>query len=485
MSIANALNNAISGLTAASRGTELVSTNLANSLTPGYARRELELSPRIHANNGGGVHINGVNRIISNTVLSEFRLSSAAVGRSAVTYDFYSKIEAAIGEPQNSASLSAMMNEMEAALISASGRPDSETRLRAVFESAGQLVKKINAISATIQDTRTNADRLIDKQVDALNEDLNEVSRLNRLIIIEQANNRDSSSLEDARRGVIDRIASVVPVREVPRENGRIALFTQNGAVLLDGKAPTLLGFEATGALTPDIDQNSEQLGRLSINGEFASSFDLSLFAGGSLFELFQLRDDYTITAQAGIDSIARELHDRFADSAIDTTIPVGGSGLFVDLAGPFDPANERGLASRLRITPTVDPTQGGQLWRIRDGLNAAAPGDVGDGSILDQLRQVMAATEPFRSDSAPAGLGSVATLTSTLLSDISSQRISAETLRTHDVTLLTSLQDALLADGVDSDRELQMLLQLEKSYAANAKVIQAVNDMLDQILRI
>ena len=35
MSIANALNNAISGLTAAARGTEVVSSNLANALTPG------------------------------------------------------------------------------------------------------------------------------------------------------------------------------------------------------------------------------------------------------------------------------------------------------------------------------------------------------------------------------------------------------------------------------------------------------------------
>ncbi|MDN3713035.1 flagellar basal body rod C-terminal domain-containing protein [Paracoccus cavernae] len=42
-----------------------------------------------------------------------------------------------------------------------------------------------------------------------------------------------------------------------------------------------------------------------------------------------------------------------------------------------------------------------------------------------------------------------------------------------------------MLAHGVDSDKEMETLLQLERSYAANAKVIQAVNDMLDSILRI
>ena len=83
MSIANALNNAISGLTATSRSAEVVSSNLANALTPGYSRREIVLSPRVLAGNGGGVHVDGVSRIISDTVLADYRLSNAAVAKSS------------------------------------------------------------------------------------------------------------------------------------------------------------------------------------------------------------------------------------------------------------------------------------------------------------------------------------------------------------------------------------------------------------------
>ena len=39
-------------LTAASRGTEIVSTNIANARTEGYARRELELSARVYERGG-------------------------------------------------------------------------------------------------------------------------------------------------------------------------------------------------------------------------------------------------------------------------------------------------------------------------------------------------------------------------------------------------------------------------------------------------
>ena len=41
------------------------------------------------------------------------------------------------------------------------------------------------------------------------------------------------------------------------------------------------------------------------------------------------------------------------------------------------------------------------------------------------------------------------------------------------------------MADGVDSDAEMQKLLEYEQAYAANARVIQAIEEMMDQILRL
>ena len=55
MSLSNALSNAVSGIVAASRGTEVVASNLANAMTPGFARREVQLSARPWIGGGGGV----------------------------------------------------------------------------------------------------------------------------------------------------------------------------------------------------------------------------------------------------------------------------------------------------------------------------------------------------------------------------------------------------------------------------------------------
>lgn len=41
------------------------------------------------------------------------------------------------------------------------------------------------------------------------------------------------------------------------------------------------------------------------------------------------------------------------------------------------------------------------------------------------------------------------------------------------------------MADGVDTDTEMQRLLQYEQAYAANARVIQAIDEMMNTILRV
>ncbi|MEZ5910819.1 MAG: flagellar basal body rod C-terminal domain-containing protein [Paracoccaceae bacterium] len=48
-----------------------------------------------------------------------------------------------------------------------------------------------------------------------------------------------------------------------------------------------------------------------------------------------------------------------------------------------------------------------------------------------------------------------------------------------------TSLRGLELQSGVDTDAEMQNLLLVEQAYAANAKVVQAVDDMIQTLLGI
>ena len=46
-------------------------------------------------------------------------------------------------------------------------------------------------------------------------------------------------------------------------------------------------------------------------------------------------------------------------------------------------------------------------------------------------------------------------------------------------------LQNLQREDGVDSDFELQRLMLIEQAYAANARMIQTVDEMMQQLLRL
>ena len=132
MSISASLANALTGLTAASRAAELFSSNVANAMTEGYSRRELQLSPRFTGGIGSGVQVDGVQRVVDEVTLRERRLSEADVGFARTGNEFYQDLFRLIGTPGEPGSLTDLEAEFEASLLAAISRPDSEARLSSV-----------------------------------------------------------------------------------------------------------------------------------------------------------------------------------------------------------------------------------------------------------------------------------------------------------------------------------------------------------------
>ena len=111
------------------------------------------------------------------------------------------------------------------------------------------------------------------------------------------------------------------------------------------------------------------------------------LFDGGSLGALFEVRDRIVPEFDAEIDRYANDLIERFRDLMPATALDAAGDGLFVD----GNPGPLTGLAGRIEINAAVDPGEpGGAVWRLRDGLSAAAPGTRATATILQALADAM-----------------------------------------------------------------------------------------------
>ena len=484
MSLTSALTNALTGLTANARAAGVVSSNLANLNTPGYGRRDIELSP-ISRGTSGGVRVVGITRRMDQGLLNDRRSADGAVGNARSSAAFFQRLEQVIGTPDTAGSLSARIAAFDAALTSAASRPEAPERLSAVVARASEMIGSLARATDGIQAQRQNAEAEIAQAVNTLNAALGQVEQMNVDIQDARLRGRDVSALVDQRQVVIDRITEIVPVREVPREFGKVGLVTTGGAILLDHSAVEF-SFTPANMIVADMTLANGGLNALEINGQVAPiAGGITALQGGRLAALFDVRDAHATGAQAQLDALTRNLIERFQDPALDATRAPGDPGLFTDSGSAFDPTDEIGIAGRITLNALVDPNAGGAVWRLRDGLGAVAPGPEGNAALLLDYSGALGRPEVLLSGSIASGAASIAGYAGALMSQFGQLRLTEEQNVSFASARQGELNNMLLQDGVDSDVETQRLLQIEQAYAANARMIQTVDEMMNALLRI
>ena len=482
MSLSHALSNALSGLTASSRMAEIVSANLANVLTDGYGRRSVDLSAQTIGGRGGGVTIDGISRRTDRAMIADRRTTESALSRQETLAKTLTRLETAVGVTGDDTALGGRIAALEQALVAASADPGSDIRLAAVVDRFGDVTATIRSSAKAISKLREEADQSIKTQVGTLNAALKQMESLNDDIVRATSRGQDASALLDHRQVVIDQIATIVPIRELDRQNGRIALATLAGTTLIDGAAAGI-GFQPSSTITPDMSFGAGTLSGLTLNGQPVDLGNgIGKLAGGSLGAAFTLRDDTLVTAQAGLDAVARDLIERFQNSAVDPTLAIGDAGLLTDSGIAFDPLNAVGLAARIAVNTAIDPAQGGALYRLRDGVNAATAGPVGSAVQLDAWLDALDTPLVLATG---GSAGSASDNASAFVSGIGATLLSNEADISFTTARFNRFREAELSLGVDSDEEMQLLLLIEQSYAANARVIQTVESLFQTLMEI
>lgn len=482
MSISSAIASATSGLLATARSAQSVSDNVANVLTPGYAPREVVLE----SGRFGGVGVAKIARRETLSLITDRRMAEADTSGERARRKSLSKVVTLVGSAEDAGSLSGRVATFAASLTSAASLPSSEQRLETVLVSAQALATHLNKAAEGIQAERLNADHAIGDAVEALNRGLERVEQLNREIAKLGGSGRDMNTLLDQRRNAIDAIAELIPVREFPRDNGRVGLITDTGAVLMLDSA-TEIGFSKAGGMTAGMTSGAPLSG-LTINGRPVDvTRDDGPIAGGRIAALFQLRDEQLPGAQARLDAFAQEMITRFQDKSADPSLVEGDQGLFVDDGGGQAPPPAVGIAQRIAVNVAVQPdAPGGSLSRLRNGLSPTASlRPEGDARVLQSLADAL--QRPSVPQNAVLGGSSLGlgALADQVVSAAAGAAFRAETNLSFSEGRLTTLQEAELSEGVNTDDEMRMLLLIEQAYAANAKVIQAAGMMLDRMLEI
>jgi len=488
MGISSALNNAAVGLGASARLADTIANNVANAMTPGFGKRTTELSSLTLGGHGSGVRVVGTSRAENAFLTAERRGMDAALGATGTRSDAYERVMAAVGEPGGDNALSTLATALETTLMSVTASPQSMTKLTDAVTAAKNLADAVNRVANENVRLRTEADAEIARQVGQVNDALHAIDDINRKIATLAPKGVDVTGLQDERGRIIDGISSIIPVRAVKRDGDQVALYAQNGGVLLDGRIYELSFTKAPNVVTADMTLGAPLGGLMQDQGAntgpvaIAAGSGNGVLDGGSLGALFEVRDQLVPDIDAEMDRYANDLIERFRDLMPAAALDASGEGLFVDGGA----GGMTGLAGRIEINAAVDPSAGGAAWRLRDGLTAATPGAEGNGVYLQALSDAMAAPRDpigFVSQNARAGGALMA-------SEIASFFAGRAARSDDDRAYLTARQSTLAEQeshltGVDSDAELESLMLVEQTYAANARVLSVIDELMKLLLEV
>lgn len=490
-SLSLALDSALSGLMAAQRQTAVMSRNVANANTPGYTKKNADLASRITAGEGSGVQITGIARTVDASLQRDSRRESGLTTELQTKASQLTAFTNYLGQPNDEQSISSQITKLVNAFQQLGESPEDTTVQQSVVAAAQGVAQSLNGLSNQIQTQRQDADAGIADSVATVNQTLDDVAKLNTQISQRADGSQDTTDLQDQRDQKLDTLAKQLGITYFTRDHGEVVVLTSGGTTLVDGSTVHHLSFTTTSQITAaqQYTPGGPGLGGVTVDG-----LDISPGSGyagsinsGQLAAQFALRDQIFPQAQAQIDEIASTLADGFQSQ--DATVTPGMTGLFTDNGAAHDrtdPTQVTGLAGRITVNSLVVPSEGGDLWRVRTGMHAAGPGAPGD---VTQVRAFQDLFEQAVSFNGAAGLSTSATIgnyASSFVGFQANQRSALDDRSQYQASISNAIDSQRAnVEGVNVDDEMQKMLLLEQSYAASAKVIQAVSDMMDTLMAI
>jgi flagellar hook-associated protein 1 len=225
--------SALSALQANTTALKVVSNNVANLNTPGYARRVVDQTTISNAGALGGVTVGDIQRVVDQFLDAE-RLSA---GSSAARYDtqasVYDQINGLMGQPGDATSLTSQLANVSAVLGQAATSPASSATQSGALNAFQNLAATFSNVSSQISRLRDQVDQQVSSSLSNVNSLVKQVYDLNLQIKNSQIGNDDSSALLDQRDTALQSLSQLVGIRTVQQSDGRVTVMTEDGVNLV------------------------------------------------------------------------------------------------------------------------------------------------------------------------------------------------------------------------------------------------------------
>lgn len=446
--ISGIANIALSALTTYTAAISTTSTNIANSETTGYTRRQAVIETT-----GSGVSVTKVKRIYDSFVTGQLRSANTQLGKWEAEQDTISSVEGVFTDT-DSTGLSTALSNFWNAWSDVATDPSDSTARTVLAGNAAILATTLNNMSSDLSNIQKDIDNSVAETVASINDLVQQIADTNQNISTATAAGVDTSTCKDTLDSLILDLSELVDITTYTDSTGQISVQLADGKTLVEGTKTWSLSTE-TNATTglQDVTWVSES----------GASTVIDDITSGKLGGYLEVRDELIPSYQDQLDELADSIIDQV------NNLQTSGYDLNGDAGVPFFTGTSAGdIAVNSAITD--DPSLIAAA-STADGV----PDDSSNATAIANLQDSLL----FNSSTATYS-DYYAALVSKVGSDVNSIDTYYSS-QSDTVELYRNQRDSVSA--VSLDEETTRLLLYQSAYAASAKVMTYLDEMLQTLI--
>ncbi|TFD12762.1 flagellar hook-associated protein FlgK [Cryobacterium sp. TMT1-2-2] len=475
MSTFGSLNTAYTGLVAARQGLDVVGQNIANANTEGYTRQRISTSAlgataptgifTQGARVGEGVAMDGIARLASAQLDARVRATAATAGYTAVRANALASVEDSLNEPGEDG-ISAKLDEFWAGWQTLSNGTDTAAPAALLLGTAGELLTQISEGYQAVSDEWSNVRSDLNNMVSELNGAATQVAALNVQIRQSRATGGTANELLDQRSALTTTIAALTGATVTEQADGTVTVLVGGNALVSGGTAHQV---QVT-ADSPRVMQDSGDVRLVwADNADTAVTMERGEMAGA-----LSLLGGANASGTGGVLAEAASSYNTFASEFATKVNAIYATGF--TQAGDtnlefFTRASGAPAAQGLSIVPKSSAEM---------AVRASATSGAYDGTIADAIAQLGAgfATDVDGAITSPSTTWSDFVTKSGVLTQTELQSAALASS-----TASGAANQQLANSSVDLDEENVNLLMFQHAYQGAARMMTAVDEMLDTLI--
>ena len=494
-------NVANKGMQAAQVASHTTGHNISNANTEGYSRQRVELKADLAFTLGGvgqlgsGVKMDSIIRMVDDYVTKQIRQENGTFGQYSAKSEILNQIEIIYNEPSNT-SLNFNLGEMFDAWTELSKNPEMLTSKSIVVEKSKTVAETLNHIANQLEGLKNDTINLIEINAKDFNTIVESLDDLNKQIFNTSVKGLSPNDLLDQRDLKLKELSNLIEFEASFDKFGRVEInlsgqevLTGNGVQLemsvvtgVDGDKVTVS--KGGDSQKPDIETKNSgyEVGQIILNKK-DEDFET---------DPIEIIEPKIETGQiAGYQEALVEIQDqidKLDDFAVTMAKVINKAHKDGDWQGSFfnwkdvdNDGNPDIRAAGIQVNTALEDNS-----LVNAGKGPTPP--EGDGSLALAIAGIRNKHYVYDRDSGTVTENSngntIEGTYNSMITNIGISKEQSDNMISNQELLLNQLvMRRESTSGVNIDEEVTNLIKFQKSFDANARVIQVLTEMLDTLI--